>query len=389
MTSLAGLLLEQGDLGGPALVKSGKIISENPEVVAAAGQKFYLFVPRNNGYTLFTTIDTGAPVLSLAAGLPILMRDNIILGTEDRLLVYGNSQGAVSFFGETDPEAGAFFVDLALGDLDGDGREEIIAASESNNALYIYRLTGQAPAGLRLELLAIRALPGPGQKVAVLKRPGGQLPLIVASYRQEDVSGLLTLSYTEMGFAEGPAIDFLPARVTALTAGDFTEREGEEPAWGGNDGQIRIMETNDVLITSLVTDNLGSAVSALSAGRLAGENAGALVAGTPEGFLFGYRLPVAGASPDWAAGIGRPVHSLNITGDGRLAVGTVDGAVQVWLVSAVPAIRYIVREGDTLWSIARIYKTTVEDIMALNNIPVANLIFPGQELFIPVGNLSG
>jgi len=57
--------------------------------------------------------------------------------------------------------------------------------------------------------------------------------------------------------------------------------------------------------------------------------------------------------------------------------------VQVWLVSAVPLVRYVVREGDTLWSIARTFHTTVEAITAVNNIPAADIIFPGQELFIP------
>jgi hypothetical protein len=383
MSSLVALLLERGGLDGPVLVGSGRITADQPEVAAAAGQKFYLFSPWNGGYTLLNDVDTGVPVLSLAVGLPVFNLDNVILGTADRLLVYGGSQGTVSFLGETEPEAGALFVNLALGDLDGDGREEVVAAAEGNESLYIYRLGDETGAGLRLELLAVRVLPGPAQKTVVLKRGGGQLPLIVVAYRQGNVSGLLTLSYTEMGFAEGPAVDALPAGVTALTAGDFTPGEGEEPAWGGNDGRARIMEVNDVLDTALVTDNLGSAVTALAAAGPAGEQAGVLLAGTPEGFLFGYRLPVTGASPDWAARIGRPVYSLAGAGAGRLALGTADGYVQVWLVSAVPLVRYVVREGDTLWSIARTFHTTVEAITAVNNIPAADIIFPGQELFIP------
>ncbi|RJQ32293.1 MAG: VCBS repeat-containing protein, partial [Peptococcaceae bacterium] len=304
MTSLVALLLERGDLDGPVLVGSGRIAAEQPEV-AAAGQKIYLFSPWNGGYTLLADVDAGTTVFSLAVGLPVFALDNIILGTADRLLVYGGSRGAVNFLGETEPEAGALFTDLALGDLDGDGREEIVAAAEGNESLYIYRLGDETGAGLRLELLAVRVLPGPAQKVTVLERGGGQLPLIVAAYRQGDVSGLLTLSYTETGFAEGPAVDALPAGVTALAAGDFTAGEGEEPAWGGDDGRVRIMAVNAVLETALVTDNLGSAVSALAAAAPAGEQAGALVAGTPEGFLFGYRLPAGGASPDWAGEIGR------------------------------------------------------------------------------------
>lgn len=49
-------------------------------------------------------------------------------------------------------------------------------------------------------------------------------------------------------------------------------------------------------------------------------------------------------------------------------------------------IRYTVQPGDTLWSIAQRYGTTVEQIVALNNIANPNLIFPGQVLVIPSNN---
>lgn len=47
-------------------------------------------------------------------------------------------------------------------------------------------------------------------------------------------------------------------------------------------------------------------------------------------------------------------------------------------------IRYTVQAGDTLWSIAQRFGTTVDEIVALNNITNPNLIFPGQVLVIPV-----
>jgi LysM repeat protein len=45
--------------------------------------------------------------------------------------------------------------------------------------------------------------------------------------------------------------------------------------------------------------------------------------------------------------------------------------------------RYTVQPGDTLWSIALRFGTTVEAIAQLNNISNPNLIFPGQVLLIP------
>jgi hypothetical protein len=44
---------------------------------------------------------------------------------------------------------------------------------------------------------------------------------------------------------------------------------------------------------------------------------------------------------------------------------------------------YVVQRGDTLGMIARLYGTTIADLAAVNNIPNANLIFPGQILLVP------
>ena len=52
-------------------------------------------------------------------------------------------------------------------------------------------------------------------------------------------------------------------------------------------------------------------------------------------------------------------------------------------------IRYTVQAGDTLWSIAQRFNTTVDEIVALNNITNPNLIFPGQVLLIPATNPWG
>ena len=44
---------------------------------------------------------------------------------------------------------------------------------------------------------------------------------------------------------------------------------------------------------------------------------------------------------------------------------------------------YIVRPGDSLWAIARMYQTTWQTLHKLNPIPNPNLIFPGQQIVLP------
>lgn len=381
--ALVEVVLSREGLDGPVLVAWGKVTGERPDLVAVAGEKAFVFTASDSGYFLSATIEVGSVVLSLAVGLSGLNSENIILGLEDRVEVYGSRRGAVVKLWETEPETGARFVDLALGDLDGDGREEIIAASEGKDALYIYRLAGEAAVEIRLELLAIRVLPGPAQKVTVLGRSEGQTPIIAAAYKNNGTSGLLTLIFTEMGFEEGPALEELPARVTSLAEGELRPSPGEELAWGGGDGAVRVVEVNQELVTVVTSDNLGSAVPALTAGILVGERSDTLIAGTPEGFLFGFRAPVEGSSPDWAVRVGRPVNDLNVSDEGLLGLGTADGGVQVWLLSARGKGIHIVRPGETLASIADLYKTSVAAIVEANRIVNHDLVFPGRALLIP------
>ena len=46
-------------------------------------------------------------------------------------------------------------------------------------------------------------------------------------------------------------------------------------------------------------------------------------------------------------------------------------------------IIYIVKKGDTLWNIAKVYDTTVSQIVRINNIKNPNYIYAGQRIIIP------
>jgi WD40 repeat protein len=380
---LADLTWSREGLDGPVLVDWGSIAGPRPDLAAAAGGKLYLFSPSDSGYFLNSTVDIGAAVLSLAVGLTVRGGDNIALGLEDRVTVYGSRQGVLAKLWETEPEPGARFVDLALADLDGDGREEVVAASEGNSALYMYRLTGETEAETRLEFLAFELLPGPAQKVTTYRRGEGQAPIVAVAYRNDGSSGLHTLIYTEMGFEPGPSLENLLAAVTSLTTGELRERPGEEIAWGGADGVIRVLETDQQLTTAVESENLGSSVPALVAGKLVGESADTLIAGIPEGFLFGFTAPVEKSSPDWAVNAGRPVNDLAVSSEGLLGLGSSDGGAQVWRLSSRSRVVHVVRPGETLSAIAGQYQTTVAAISALNRIDNPELIYPGRDLLIP------
>ena len=44
---------------------------------------------------------------------------------------------------------------------------------------------------------------------------------------------------------------------------------------------------------------------------------------------------------------------------------------------------YFVKQGDTLWKIAKKFRTTVEDIARVNEIENENKISVGKQLYIP------
>ncbi len=49
---------------------------------------------------------------------------------------------------------------------------------------------------------------------------------------------------------------------------------------------------------------------------------------------------------------------------------------------------YFVKKSDTLWNIAKKHKSTIDEIVRVNNIEDENKIYPGQQLFIPKHRLT-
>ena len=65
------------------------------------------------------------------------------------------------------------------------------------------------------------------------------------------------------------------------------------------------------------------------------------------------------------------------------------GAQTAWAAPQASGLVHVVRVGDTMYSIARTYGTTVWAIAAANGIANPNLIFVGQRLHIPSGAPPG
>lgn len=85
----------------------------------------------------------------------------------------------------------------------------------------------------------------------------------------------------------------------------------------------------------------------------------------------------------WSIGreFGVPIEVLltenNLRNANELTVGQ-----QLRIPAATTPYWYCVRRGDSLYSIANKFYTTVEQLMQLNDIANPNLIFPGQLIMI-------
>ncbi|MBE3587257.1 MAG: LysM peptidoglycan-binding domain-containing protein [Thermoanaerobacteraceae bacterium] len=364
----------------PVLVGSGRIFTGEGDVAAASGRRIGVFAPENNIYRQQAVIESPAAVLSLAVGLGNRTPDQVVAGTPDRILTWSAQDGNIVPFWSAPPEAEARFVHLALGDVNGDGRADIVAAAAGTGAFYVYEQPAEPSAGMTLQLLTIRLVGGTPHKVAVVERAGA-LPLIAVAYQEEGRWGIGTFYYTERGFEAGPELTGLPAGLTAMTAGRFTGAPGQDLAWGGDDGRVRILTVNETISAVLTTERLGGTITALTAGNWAGQEV--MGTGTPEGQVFFFRTPVISPSPDRVLSSGA-VNDLTLTPGGRLAVGTRDGRVQVfWMPLASSGFPHLVQPGDTLWALAQRYHTTVAAIAGINGLVQPDRIYPGDILIIP------
>lgn len=320
----------QANLGGNLLVATGNILSpEQPEVVVAGDSKLYVFRYSNGVYYLAQTVDVNQNIISLDVGVPILGTELIVVGTEDRLLAYGNRGGTISFLWQTPPESDAQFNNLVLTDLDGDGREELATTSQKDDTLFIYNIIGQSIETSESQLLGIRQLPGDPTALAAFRPNPDQTNYLAIAYQNEGY-GIQTLFLTEGGFAEGPSIGNQSNAIIDLTAADLLpNQQREELAGASSDGSVKIFRANAQLSIGLTTNNLGNTVTAVDAKNLTDDEA-LLVAGTPGNYVFGFYSPNLTSQPNWVFRAAGPVSDLAIIEPAKVAVGSRNGIFQIW-----------------------------------------------------------
>lgn len=70
----------------------------------------------------------------------------------------------------------------------------------------------------------------------------------------------------------------------------------------------------------------------------------------------------------------------------------VPAVVVIPVVVATPqadgSILHIIRSGQTLWTVAAVYKVPLEELLALNGLPENAVIYPGDEIIIQVASLA-
>ncbi|MFZ5595472.1 MAG: LysM peptidoglycan-binding domain-containing protein [Bacillota bacterium] len=364
------------------LTTTGTYAATEGDIAAASGSSVFLFVPSGGGYRRYAVYDAKEDIAGIATFRPGFLPDGIAVITAGRLIVLGNRKGALIPIWQAGPEEGADFSDVAAGDLNGDGRDEIVITAPGTGSIYVYGLTGEEPARLLLELIGIRTVSGTPHFVRVFKGSTGN-SYIAAVYEENGKFGLTTYSLSPEGFVPGPVLELQPLYVTAMTSGDFGPGPGQELALGGTGGMVWLVGDGSKPKVLLVTKALGNSVSALS--PLNRENSG-LAAGTPEGNAYIFNYPVR-VNPDVSFSPVEGVTGLAGLPGERVAVGTATGGLQVWYTgNGGDKWSYVVKPGDTLWNLSRKFGVPLEQIMAVNNnISNPDLIMPGQIINIPRG----
>lgn len=367
------------DLGcQPVLVASGRFVSVEGEIAAASGKQVFLLVPEKGEYRTDSVHDLAEDARCLAPVRYGAGRDFVAACTSCGITVLGCEEGSIFPLCQYHNNPGADFHGLACGDLDGDGRNEIIAFAAGPGEIHIYRLKDGGGVPSALVKAGSQRIPGAACFTGLIKEPG-KAAIVVAAYQRGGLYGLARFKVSRHGLTGELVMEANMPQVTSFAPGFFTGRGGTEVAVGGPGGMVWIIGAAENGGIRMVTRSLGEAVTVLAE---ANPEASGLLAGTPEGTVYVFDHPV-GSNPQYEFSPVEGVAGLSALPERRLAVGTSPGGLQVWSLDEGEEIKYIARPGDTLSSITIRFNVTLDQILSLNPNIMGGVLMPGQVLRIP------
>lgn len=141
-----------GNLGRLVVTATGDLDGDGRhELVAAAGRELKVYDFRLGTYMLAHSQAMPQDVLSVA--LCDLDGDGwleVCTGTRDRLSVFAGRGHRVELAWETLDYPNAYFRRVSAGDLDGDGRDELVGAASGAQTLYVFKLVADGRGGFEL-----------------------------------------------------------------------------------------------------------------------------------------------------------------------------------------------------------------------------------------------
>jgi LysM repeat protein len=131
-----------GGTGRFLLVTTGDLDLDGlPEIVACAGRELKVYRWTGDTYGLLAEAILPKDGLSLAVGqVNPSGPGTVVIGTKDNILLYAQTPQGLTPFCQTLLYPNAYFRSIALDDVNGDGRAEVVAAASGAQTMYVYQV---------------------------------------------------------------------------------------------------------------------------------------------------------------------------------------------------------------------------------------------------------